>query len=1084
MDERNPTQATEFLATLYPEIEGYIEVRIIGNGKRPRSRFRATTESFPWQDLSRANANGYNIYFGVGLRRRQAGSKEDVLSIPALWADLDGKEFADGKDEALQVLHQRLPPELQPSIVLDSGHGMHAYWLLREPYTLDGNGDQEQVEGIVRGLAEHLGGDRAVADVARLMRLPGFLNVKDPAEPVLCTILEMDPAQRFNLDDFHDYRLETLPVISTEPPEEPGAADWGRLIMTIEGIKEALSIAEIVSETFPLTGHGRYLRAKQHDSLVVDVQRQAWYWNSRGIHGDVLDWLGYQRLGEAWWNRGNGDFRDVLREAADRAGIVLRRWTSEESAKALQRRAAEDVLALAADYYGARLWETPAALEYARNRGWTDDTMRDAKLGYADGGLAAFLREQGADLALARRAGLLREDDRDFFRQRLVFPFLRSGRVLYMTGRALSPEAQPKYLHLPLAEGQARPLYGADALRGDGRIVLVEGPADVLTLQQWQTPAVALLGTSLSPEHVPHLQRHKTLFLALDNDDAGREGTQRLAEVLGPLVRCLSWPEGVHDANDYARQGGTAEDLRNLLDSAPTWLDLCIEDTAGQRGAERDEAIERLFRLLAILDPLPLARYKGKVTKALEEIGSRVFDQLLKAVQELDAPETVPPKVLEGQYTLIAPALDFLDGLAVVTIPLLAMAEGKATHVPHLITSDRQMLPADGQQLVHIGGQQVVLRDPPTALGTATRWGYAHVQEYLRGKSPDPIETYREAERLLDKYVDFREAGTSDVLALWIIGSYLYPLFEAYPYVALTGPKGSGKTKTLDVIARLAFNARVSSSMSPASLFRVVQATRGVLGIDEAERLSNPRDPVAADLRLLLNAGYKRGSPAIRCEGDDHRVVEFEVYGPKVIASIRGLEDVLESRCILIHMLRTTGPKGNLVVSEQGEDWARARHGLYCFALQHFASVRERYVAGAGASGLSNRQAELWRPLLAIAATLQELGAQGLLAMAQDYALQKAGQAEEASLDDQRTALLLALHKLSVLEGKDEVTPTGVRQAMAGFLDEPDDVTSQWVGYRLKEFGFQQHRTAGKRLYAVSGPTVQDVLARYGVGVD
>ena len=31
MDERNPTQATEFLATLYPEIEGYIEVRIIGN---------------------------------------------------------------------------------------------------------------------------------------------------------------------------------------------------------------------------------------------------------------------------------------------------------------------------------------------------------------------------------------------------------------------------------------------------------------------------------------------------------------------------------------------------------------------------------------------------------------------------------------------------------------------------------------------------------------------------------------------------------------------------------------------------------------------------------------------------------------------------------------------------------------------------------------------------------------------------------------------------------------------------------------------------------------------------------------------
>ncbi|MBC8248125.1 MAG: hypothetical protein H8E90_00470 [Anaerolineales bacterium] len=42
---------------------------------------------------------------------------------------------------------------------------------------------------------------------------------------------------------------------------------------------------------------------------------------------------------------------------------------------------------------------------------------------------------------------------------------------------------------------------------------------------------------------------------------------------------------------------------------------------------------------------------------------------------------------------------------------------------------------------------------------------------------------------LYDKYLDFRDPHTADILALWAIGTYLYPLFESYPYIALLGPK-------------------------------------------------------------------------------------------------------------------------------------------------------------------------------------------------------------------------------------------------------------------------------------------------------
>ena len=848
-----------------------------------------------------------------------------------------------------------------------------------------------------------------------------------------------------------------------------------------ERVREAVDFPALVAKTVPL------LRPPEGQQPVMALCPYHEDGNpSLAVYRDHAFCFACQQRWDAFgWlmRRDDLDFRTALDRLAEEVGLGGQPAHQPPQKPTNKQEPVEQVLALAAGHYHARLWETPEALQYARSRGWSDDAIRAARLGYADGRLVTVLRQQRTDLSLARQAGLLRDDDRDHLAGRLVFPFLHSGQVVYMTGRAIESSTKPKYLHLPLAAGRTRPLYGIDALQGNGPLLVVEGPADVVTLGQWQVPAVALLGTSLAEEYVTHLQRHKTIYLALDRDEAGRRATERLAETLGPLVRCLRWPDGVLDANDYAVQGGTRDCLRDLLDQAPSWLDLRIEEVAALRGAERDEAIERLFPLLAGLDPLPLARYRTRVTKALEEVGAREFGRLLKAARPPETATKAPAEVLEGQFPVVAPALDFLDGLAIVTIPLLAMVDGSPMHLPYLITSDRQMLPVDGQPLVKIGERQVVLRDPPTALGSASRWSYAHVREYLGNETPDPVEAYLSVEYLLNKYVDFREEGTSDVLALWIIGSYLYPLFEAYPYLALTGPKGSGKTKTLDLIARLAFNGRVSSNMSPASLFRVVQATRGMLGIDEAEQLSNPRHPATADLRLLLNAGYKRGSPAIRCEGDDHRVVEFEVYGPKVIASIRGLEDVLESRCILIHMLRTTGARGNLILSEEGEDWAWARHRLYCFALQHFAAVRQHYLASTGTESLSNRPAELWRPLLAIAACLEDLGATELLEKARSVALHKTEEANESGLDDWRVALLLALHRLAVTEQKHQVIPGEVCDAMAPFLDESDDVTSQWVGYRLREFGFQRSRRAGKRFYEVDPLIVRDVLDRYGVEV-
>jgi len=844
-------------------------------------------------------------------------------------------------------------------------------------------------------------------------------------------------------------------------------------------VREAVDFPALVEEStgsLPRRPRGRAIHAycpwhadRKTPSLAVYDDHATCYGACHETW-DVFAWL---------MKRDDLTFPQACDELARRVNIPKPQWTPEQEEAARERREYEDALALAARHFASHLEETPAARAYAHGRGWSDEVIHAEGLGYADGGPLPDLDNEQAQKVietLNRWAGQVGGA--------LVYVHRDGGRVAYLAGRSI--EGKTHYNPPSDLAGPKRPYLNVPYSVRAEEVIIVEGQADAVTLSGWGIPALALAGGGLTGDLSARLERHvergATVYAVPDGD--GRTDVAGLAAAVGPLLRVAALPEGVDDTNAWAQDGATGEDFRGLLDAARCWLDLQIEGAAKAQGAARDKTIESLFPLLAQLSPFALARYRSRVMKALEEIGRREFDRFLKAVQQTQADEHTPAEVLEGQYPVVAPALDFLDGLAVVTVPLLAKVDGQLAHFPYLVTSDRQMIPADGERMVDIGGRTVVLRDPPTALGNATRWEYADVRKYLEGDVPDPVETYLEVERLLDKYIDFRDEGTSDVLALWDVGTYFYPLFEAFPYIGLMGPKGSGKTKTLGINARLAFNARVSSNMSAASLFRVIQATRGMLGIDEAERLSNPKDPVAADLRLLLNAGYKQGSPAIRCEGDDHRVVEFEVYGPKIIASIRGLEDVLEARCILVNMLRTAGPKGNLVVSECGEDWGGVRHGLYCFALQHFAGVRDRYLDGAGADDLSNRQAELWRPLLAIAAYLDDCGADGLLALVQEYARCKAAQAEISNLDDWRTAVVLALYKLATI-GKTQVMPKEVRGAMIDFMDVDDHarVTSQWVGYRLREFGFQRERTRKGSTYIIAQAGILDILQRYDVQV-
>jgi hypothetical protein len=73
------------------------------------------------------------------------------------------------------TLTDSLPPEMQPTIIVQSGHGYHLYWPLEESLT----GERVwEAEPVLRGIVECLQADGSVAEIARIMRLPGTLNLK------------------------------------------------------------------------------------------------------------------------------------------------------------------------------------------------------------------------------------------------------------------------------------------------------------------------------------------------------------------------------------------------------------------------------------------------------------------------------------------------------------------------------------------------------------------------------------------------------------------------------------------------------------------------------------------------------------------------------------------------------------------------------------------------------------------------------------------------------------------------------------------------------------------------------------------
>ena len=320
----------------------------------------------------------------------------------------------------------------------------------------------------------------------------------------------------------------------------------------IEDIKSRLDIVEFVQSYLRLQKAGVNYRAlcpfhtEKTPSFFVSPSRQLWHcFGGCSEGGDIFKFvMKIEGL----------EFPDALELLARRAGVLLRREDPRlRSERARLYRIAEE----ASKIYEATLANTRAPFQYLKQRGLSDESIRNWRLGFAPDSwdyLIRALSKRGYRTEEIEKAGLAVKSEQgsyyDRFRSRIVFPVAdASGRVVGFSGRIFSvdprtvpresastgPQEPAKYINTPqtLIYDKSRVLYGFDKakeeIRKKNACVLVEGQMDVVMSHQAGVEnAVAVSGTALSVQQLKTLRRLcDTLVSSFDRDEAGERATKR-----------------------------------------------------------------------------------------------------------------------------------------------------------------------------------------------------------------------------------------------------------------------------------------------------------------------------------------------------------------------------------------------------------------------------------------------------------------------------------------------------------------------------------------------------------------------------
>lgn len=238
-------------------------------------------------------------------------------------------------------------------------------------------------------------------------------------------------------------------------------------------------------------------------------------------------------------------------------------------------------------------------------------------------------------------------------------------------------------------------------------------------------------------------------------------------------------------------------------------------------------------------------------------------------------------------------------------------------------------------------------------------------------QAEDVLAPFSELADFIGSFVAFPTPEARDAVALWVAHCHAIEAAATTPRLSIRSPeKQSGKTRLLEVLDLVVPRPILAVNLSVAALFRSIGDPPPSILWDEVDALfRGGNDPGREDLRALLNSGYRRGAEVLRVvtEGKKFEVRSFPTFAPVALAGIGSPPDTISDRSIILELRRR-------LPDEKVRPFRRVQ------VEQEAAPIRERVTTWAAdrvaelerarplmPDGLSDRAADLWEPLLAVA---------------------------------------------------------------------------------------------------------------------
>ena len=270
-----------------------------------------------------------------------------------------------------------------------------------------------------------------------------------------------------------------------------------------------MDLKELISQDFTITGHGRWLRTLEHDSLVIDVERQIFFWNSRGISGDAYGWLTRVK---------NISPLEAKRAITTKETVVFGKISTEDK---------KDDVVVHKDLVEIFYNNGKNNREYwSHIRGYTDETIDRFRLGFTG--------------------------------KWYTIPIYVDGSFRNFQCRREAPKrVRPWY------KGVGALPFNFSSLEFTRWVVLTEGPVDAIMLRQHDIPAVSQTGGAgcWKPEWTPYFKDIEQVYIVYDNDEAGYEGARRTAQAFGTKAKIYNLWDSVagHDVSKFFKEGKSVD---------------------------------------------------------------------------------------------------------------------------------------------------------------------------------------------------------------------------------------------------------------------------------------------------------------------------------------------------------------------------------------------------------------------------------------------------------------------------------------------------------------------------------------------